>query len=119
RLVYVRDTCPFVNNSSEKFIAVTPMNKIKKVRFSEPLTSSSNIHNQVESSKTPDSNTHVLPSTGLKSATSASRSQPTGNKKNDRISQTPSSNMKNKVEVQRKRVNLSSNKKNLVKDVES
>ncbi|GJT05382.1 hypothetical protein Tco_0839844 [Tanacetum coccineum] len=37
----------------------------------------------------------------LKSSTSASRSQPTGNKKNDRILQTPSSNMKNKVEVQR------------------
>ncbi|GJX90192.1 hypothetical protein Tco_0343518, partial [Tanacetum coccineum] len=62
------------------------------------------------------SNTPVLPSTGLKSSTSASRSQPTGNKKNDRISQTPSSNMKNKVEVQRRRVNLSSNKKNRVKD---
>ncbi|GJW53081.1 hypothetical protein Tco_0097166 [Tanacetum coccineum] len=35
----------------------------------------------------------------LKSSTSASRSQPTCNKKNDRISQTPSSNMKNKVEA--------------------
>ncbi|GJU65539.1 hypothetical protein Tco_1247374, partial [Tanacetum coccineum] len=92
------------------------MNKVKKVRFSEPLTSSSNIHKQVESSKTPDSNTPVLPSTGLKSSTSASRSQPTGNKKNDRISQTPSSNMKNKVEVQLRRANLSSNKKNRVKD---
>ncbi|GJX64958.1 integrase, catalytic region, zinc finger, CCHC-type containing protein [Tanacetum coccineum] len=33
----------------------------------------------------------------LKSSTSASRSHPTGNKKNDRISQIPSSNMKNKV----------------------
>ncbi|GJZ21602.1 integrase, catalytic region, zinc finger, CCHC-type containing protein, partial [Tanacetum coccineum] len=52
----------------------------------------------------------------LKSSTSASRSQPTGNKKNDRISQTPSSNMKNKVEVQLRRANLSSNKKNRVKD---
>ncbi|GJV81871.1 retrovirus-related pol polyprotein from transposon TNT 1-94 [Tanacetum coccineum] len=41
---------------------------------------------KVESSKTPDSNTRVLPSTGLKSSTSASRSQPTCNKKNDRIS---------------------------------
>ncbi|GJY26882.1 retrovirus-related pol polyprotein from transposon TNT 1-94 [Tanacetum coccineum] len=115
-LVYVRDTCPTANKPSEKLVAVTPMNKVKKVRFSEPLTSSSNIHKQVESSKTPDSNTHVLPSTGLKSSTSASRSQPTCNKKNDRISQTPSSNMKNKVEVQRRRVNLSSNKKNRVKD---
>ncbi|GKC10259.1 hypothetical protein Tco_1001869 [Tanacetum coccineum] len=92
------------------------MNKVKKVRFLEPLTSSSNIHKQVESSKTPDSNTPVLPSTGLKSSTSASRSQPTCNKKNDRISQTPSSNMKNKVEVQRRRVKSKSNKKNHVKD---
>ncbi|GJZ27194.1 hypothetical protein Tco_0571447 [Tanacetum coccineum] len=33
----------------------------------------------VESSKTPDSNTPVLPSTGLKSSNSASRSHPTGN----------------------------------------
>ncbi|GJU55934.1 integrase, catalytic region, zinc finger, CCHC-type containing protein [Tanacetum coccineum] len=70
----------------------------------------------VESSKTPDSNTPVLPSTGLKSSTSASRSQPIVNKKNDRISQTPSSNMNNKVEVQLRRANLSSNKKNRVKD---
>nr|GEZ07600.1 hypothetical protein [Tanacetum cinerariifolium] len=49
---------------------------------------------KVESSKTLDSNTPVLPSTGLKSSTNASRSQPTGNKKNDGILQTPSSNMK-------------------------
>ncbi|GKA27413.1 retrovirus-related pol polyprotein from transposon TNT 1-94 [Tanacetum coccineum] len=68
------------------------MNKVKKIRFSEPLTSSRNIHKQIESSKTPDFNTPLLPSTGLKSYTSASRSQPTCNKKNDRISQTPVGN---------------------------
>ncbi|GKC22962.1 hypothetical protein Tco_1025112 [Tanacetum coccineum] len=56
------------------FACVTPMNKVKKVRFLEPLTSLRNIHKQAESSKTPDSNTPVLPSTGLKSSTSASRS---------------------------------------------
>ncbi|GJW15445.1 retrovirus-related pol polyprotein from transposon TNT 1-94 [Tanacetum coccineum] len=66
-------------------------------------------------SKTPDSNTLVLPSTGLKSSTSASRSLPTG-KKNDRITQTPSNNMKNKIEVQVRRANLSSNKRNRVND---
>ncbi|GJR88209.1 integrase, catalytic region, zinc finger, CCHC-type containing protein [Tanacetum coccineum] len=115
-LVYVQDTCPNANKPSEKLVAVTPLNKVKKVRFSEPLTSSSNIHKQVESSKTPDSNIHVLPSTGLKCSSSANRSQHTGNKKNDRISQTPSSNMKNKVEVQLRRANLSSNKKNRIKD---
>ncbi|GJX64219.1 retrovirus-related pol polyprotein from transposon TNT 1-94 [Tanacetum coccineum] len=46
----------------------------------------------------------------------ASRSQPTGNIKNDGILQTPSSNIKNKVEVQLRRANLSSNKKNRIKD---
>ncbi|GKB87284.1 hypothetical protein Tco_0959556 [Tanacetum coccineum] len=84
-LVYVRDTCSTANKPSEKLVAVTPMNKAKKVWFSKPLTSSSNIHKQVESSKTPDSNTPVLPSIGLKSSTSASRSQPTSNKKNDSV----------------------------------
>ncbi|GJY51653.1 hypothetical protein Tco_0442500 [Tanacetum coccineum] len=85
-LVYVRDTCPNATKPSEKLLAVTPINKVKKVRFSEPLTSSSNIRKHVESSKTPESNKPVLPSIGLKSSTSVSRSQPTSNTKNDRIS---------------------------------
>ncbi|GJV30796.1 hypothetical protein Tco_1391196 [Tanacetum coccineum] len=73
-LVYVRDTCPNANKPSEKLVVVTPMNKVKKVRFLEPLTSSGNIHKQVDSSKTQDSNKLVLPSTRLKSSTGASRS---------------------------------------------
>ncbi|GJY56132.1 retrovirus-related pol polyprotein from transposon TNT 1-94 [Tanacetum coccineum] len=52
----------------------------------------------------------------IEESTSASRSQPTGNKKNDRISQTPSSNMKNKVEDHPRRVKSKFNKKNHVKD---
>ncbi|GKB29795.1 retrovirus-related pol polyprotein from transposon TNT 1-94 [Tanacetum coccineum] len=59
----------------------------------------------VESSKTSDSNTPVLSSTGLKCSTSKCRSKPTGNKKNDRISRPSSRNMKNKVEAQPKKVN--------------
>ncbi|GKB50115.1 retrovirus-related pol polyprotein from transposon TNT 1-94 [Tanacetum coccineum] len=90
-------------------VAVTPINNVKKVRFSEPLTSSSNIK-QVESSKTSDSNTPVLSSTGLKCSTSNCGSKPTSNKKNDRILQTQSRNMKNKVEAQPRKVN----KKNCV-----
>ncbi|GJU02436.1 hypothetical protein Tco_1112774 [Tanacetum coccineum] len=58
-LVYVRDTCPNAIKLSEKKVDITPMNKVKKVRFSEPLTSSRNIK-QVESSKTSDSNIHVI-----------------------------------------------------------
>nr|GEU99666.1 putative ribonuclease H-like domain-containing protein [Tanacetum cinerariifolium] len=115
-LVYVSQTCPSFKKPSEKLVVVTPMNKLKKVRFSKPLTSSSNIHKQVESSKTPDSNTLVLPSTRLKSSTSSSKSHLTCNKNNDRISQTPSSNMKNKVKDHHRRVKYKSNKKNRVKD---
>ncbi|GJR07826.1 hypothetical protein Tco_0790478 [Tanacetum coccineum] len=110
-LFYVRDTCPNAYKPSEKLIAVTPMNKVKKVRFSEPLTSTRNIK-QVESSKTSDSNTPVFSSTGLKCSTSTCRSQPARNKRNDRISQSPSSNMKNKVKAQPRKVN----KKNRVKE---
>ncbi|GKG02202.1 hypothetical protein Tco_0306907, partial [Tanacetum coccineum] len=55
---------------------------------------------KLKSSKTSDSNTPVLSSTGLNCSTSNCRSKPTGNKKNDRILQIPSNNRKNKVETQ-------------------
>ncbi|GKC25527.1 hypothetical protein Tco_1027677 [Tanacetum coccineum] len=97
-LVYVRDTCPNTINLSAKKVAITPKNKVKKVRFDESLTSLSNVKH-VESSKTSDFNTPVLSFTGLKCSTSKCGSKPTGNKRNDRISQTPSRNMKNKVET--------------------
>ncbi|GKD41546.1 hypothetical protein Tco_1261753 [Tanacetum coccineum] len=97
-LVYATATCPSLLKPSEKLVAVTPLNKNKKVRFAEPATSSSNTKKQVDSYKTQDSNKPVLPSTGMKSSTSASRSQPSSNTKKNRISQTTSSNQKNKVE---------------------
>ncbi|GKB30373.1 hypothetical protein Tco_0869774 [Tanacetum coccineum] len=87
-------------------VDVIPMNNVKKVRFAEPLTSSSN-SKQVESCNTSDFNTHVLSSTGVKCSTRNCRSKPPGNKKNDRISQTPSRNKKNKVEAQPRKVNNS------------
>ncbi|GKB39061.1 hypothetical protein Tco_0884003 [Tanacetum coccineum] len=72
----VLDTCPNEINLSAKKVDVTPKNKVKKVKFAEPLTSSSNIK-QVESSNTSDSNTLVLSSTGLKCSTSKYGSKPT------------------------------------------
>ncbi|GJU56091.1 integrase, catalytic region, zinc finger, CCHC-type containing protein [Tanacetum coccineum] len=76
-LVYVQDACPN---------AITPSAK------------------KVESSNTSDSNTPVLSSTGVKCSTSNCGSKPPGNKKNDRISYTPSRNKKNKVEAQPRKV---------------
>ncbi|GKC11013.1 retrovirus-related pol polyprotein from transposon TNT 1-94 [Tanacetum coccineum] len=102
-LVYVRDTCPNAINLNAKKVVVTPKNNVKKVRFVEPLASSSNIK-QVVSSTTSDSNTLVLSPTRLKCSTSNYGSKPTGNKTNDRISRTPSRNMKNKVEAQPRKV---------------
>ncbi|GJT80709.1 integrase, catalytic region, zinc finger, CCHC-type containing protein [Tanacetum coccineum] len=102
-LVYVQDTYLNAITPSTKKVAVTPMNNVKKVRFAEPLTSSSNIK-QVESSNTSDSNTPMLYSTGVKCSTSNCGSKPPSNKKNDRISQTPSRNKKNKVEAQPRKV---------------
>nr|GEW32096.1 hypothetical protein [Tanacetum cinerariifolium] len=58
-LVYVRDTCPNAIKLSAKKVTTTPKNNVKKVKFAEPLTSSSNIK-QVESSKTSYFNTPVL-----------------------------------------------------------
>ncbi|GJW06549.1 hypothetical protein Tco_1568972, partial [Tanacetum coccineum] len=116
-LVYVRDTCPNAINLSAKKVVVTPKNKVKKVRFVEPLTSSSNIK-QVESSKTSDSNTPVLSSTGLKCSTSNCGSKPTINKKIDWISRTPSRNMQNKVEAQPRKVNTKNSVVEPIRDVD-
>ncbi|GJW23033.1 retrovirus-related pol polyprotein from transposon TNT 1-94 [Tanacetum coccineum] len=87
----IKQTCICAPNAitpNTRKVVVTPMNNVKKVRFVEPLTSSSN-SKQVESSNTSDSNTHVLSSTGVKCSTSDYGSKPPGNKKNNRISQKP------------------------------
>nr|GFA42158.1 hypothetical protein [Tanacetum cinerariifolium] len=110
-LVYVRDTCPSVVKLSETKVARTPMNKIKKVTFSESIASSST--NQ----ETHDSNKPMLHSTRVKCSTSASGSKPSGNTKNNRISQPSSSNTINKVEDQPRSVKTRKNNKNHVKKV--
>ncbi|GJR75831.1 retrovirus-related pol polyprotein from transposon TNT 1-94 [Tanacetum coccineum] len=51
---------------------------------------------------------------GLKSSTSANRSKPSGNTKNNRILQPTSSNMKNKVEDHLRKVKSKSNKTNRI-----
>ncbi|GJX42261.1 retrovirus-related pol polyprotein from transposon TNT 1-94 [Tanacetum coccineum] len=44
--VYVTAICPSLLKPSEKLVAITPMNKNRKVRFTEPATSSSNTRKQ-------------------------------------------------------------------------
>ncbi|GKA28542.1 retrovirus-related pol polyprotein from transposon TNT 1-94, partial [Tanacetum coccineum] len=109
-LVYASQTCPNSPKPSEKLVAVTPINKDKRVRFAEPVTSSNNIPKQTDSLKTKDSNKPLLTSTGVKPTTSASGSKPSGNTKNNRITRPPHSNQKNKVVDHPRKVKSSLNK---------
>ncbi|GJU36949.1 retrovirus-related pol polyprotein from transposon TNT 1-94 [Tanacetum coccineum] len=113
-LVYVSKTCPSLTKPGEKLLVVTPTNMDKKVRFAEPITSSSNIPKQTGSLRTKDSNKPLLTSTGVNTTTSPSRSKPSGSIKKNRISRPPSSNQKNKVEENHRKVKSSLNKTNFV-----
>nr|GEX97707.1 retrovirus-related Pol polyprotein from transposon TNT 1-94 [Tanacetum cinerariifolium] len=76
----------------DKLMAMTPMNKTKQVRFTDPITSAENKNIKTLSSSNVVSNKPMLSSTGVNLSTSASGSQPSGNTKKDKIQQTPSRN---------------------------
>nr|GEU61518.1 hypothetical protein [Tanacetum cinerariifolium] len=97
-LIIISQTCPCINNLGDKLMAMTPMNKTKRVRFTKPVTSSGNVNIKIASSSNVVSNKPMLSSTGVNLSTSASGSQPSGNTKKDKIQQTPSSTKKNKIE---------------------
>nr|GEV18801.1 retrovirus-related Pol polyprotein from transposon TNT 1-94 [Tanacetum cinerariifolium] len=82
-------TCHNSPKPSEKLVAVTPINKDKRVRFAELVTSSSNIPKQTNSLKTKYFNKPLLTSTGVKLTSSASGLKPSGNIKNNRITRPP------------------------------
>ncbi|GJU28006.1 retrovirus-related pol polyprotein from transposon TNT 1-94 [Tanacetum coccineum] len=114
-LTNISKTCPSVNNTDEKLVAVTPKNKDKRVRFTEPPSSSSgNTITKTASTSNLVSNKPMLSSTGVKLSTSASGSQPSGNTKKDKIQQTPSSTQKNKVEAHPRKVKSSLKNKDCV-----
>ncbi|GKA06407.1 retrovirus-related pol polyprotein from transposon TNT 1-94 [Tanacetum coccineum] len=113
-LTNISKTCPSINNSGEKLVVVTPKNKDKRVRFTEPVTSSGNTITKTASTSNLVSNKPMLSSTGVKLSTSASGSQPSGNTKKDKIQQTPSSTQKNKVEAHPRKVKSSLKNKDCV-----
>ncbi|GKC87210.1 hypothetical protein Tco_1147859 [Tanacetum coccineum] len=108
----INKTCPSINSSGEQLVVVTPMNKVKRVRFTEPVTSSRNTKTAHTSNLA--SNKPMLSSIGVKQSTSASGSQPLGNTKKDKIQQTPSSTLKNKVEAHPRKVKSSLKNKDCV-----
>ncbi|GJW25110.1 retrovirus-related pol polyprotein from transposon TNT 1-94 [Tanacetum coccineum] len=96
-LTNIGKTFPSVNNTDEKLVAVTPKNKDKRVRFTEPVTTSGNTITKTTSPSNLVSNKPMLSSTGVKPSASASGSQYSGNTKKDKNRQTPSSTQKNKT----------------------
>ncbi|GKA49361.1 retrovirus-related pol polyprotein from transposon TNT 1-94 [Tanacetum coccineum] len=113
-LTNISKTCPSVNNTNGKIVAVTPKNKDKRFRFTEPVTSSGNTITKTTSTSNLVSNKPMLSSTGVKPSTSASGSQPSGNTKKDKIRQTLSSTQKNKVEAHPRKVKSSLKNKDCV-----
>nr|GEU62322.1 hypothetical protein [Tanacetum cinerariifolium] len=111
-LILIRHTCPSINNSSDKLVAVTLKNKDKRVRFTKPVTSSGNTNTKIASSSYLVSNKPMLSSTGVKPSTSASGSQSSGNTKKNKIQRPPSSTQKNKVETHLRTVKSSLKNKN-------
>nr|GEV87468.1 uncharacterized mitochondrial protein AtMg00810-like [Tanacetum cinerariifolium] len=85
-LIILKQTNPCINDLGTKLLAVTPVNKNKKIRVTEHITSSGNTPIKRTSSTNVVSNKPV--STGVNLPTSASGSQPPGNTKKDRIQQT-------------------------------
>ncbi|GKB50197.1 hypothetical protein Tco_0900950 [Tanacetum coccineum] len=78
-----------LDSACDKLVAVTLKNKDKRVRFTEPVTSSGNTNTKTTSSSNLVYNKPILPSIGVKPSTSASGSQPSGNTKKDKIQRTP------------------------------
>ncbi|GKB24377.1 hypothetical protein Tco_0863778 [Tanacetum coccineum] len=74
-LTNIGKTFPSVNNTDEKLVAVTPKNKDKRVRFTEPVTTSGNTITKTTSPSNLVSNKPMLSSIGVKSSASASGSQ--------------------------------------------
>ncbi|GKF21225.1 hypothetical protein Tco_0069863, partial [Tanacetum coccineum] len=111
-LIIIGQTFLSINNSSDKLVAVTPKNKDKRVRFTEPITSSGNT--KTTSSSNLVSNKIALSSTGVRPSTSASGSQPSSNTKKNKIQQPSSSTLKNKVEAHPRTVKSSLKNKNSV-----
>nr|GEU84280.1 hypothetical protein [Tanacetum cinerariifolium] len=114
-LIILKKPCPCINDLGDKLMAVTPVNKTKKIRFTEPITSSGNTPIKTASSSNVVSNKPMLSFTGVNLPASASGSQLSGNTKKDRIQQTQSKAKKNKLEAYPRNVRTSlQNKKSVV-----
>ncbi|GJR78147.1 hypothetical protein Tco_0148932 [Tanacetum coccineum] len=91
---------------------------VEKNDLSKSVTSHLTTNKIIEKCKKflPQTDNTMLPSTGRVSSTNASESKPKSNTKNDRIPQSSSRSIKNKVEAHHRKFKSSANKNNHVLD---
>ncbi|GJY39702.1 hypothetical protein Tco_0426066 [Tanacetum coccineum] len=112
-LEYVIGTCLKDFNKRDRKIATTPLNRKKRVTFVEPgETSTNNSQTHVEQQTPKKTNEPMIPSTGVKDATTASGSKPRKNIKKDRTF--PSKSDKKKVKDHSRNNKSSVKQKNCV-----
>nr|GEW51822.1 reverse transcriptase domain-containing protein [Tanacetum cinerariifolium] len=70
-LIILKQTCLCINDLGDKLMVVTPVNKTKTIRFTEPITSSGNTPIKTTSSSNIVSNKPMLSSTGVNLPTKA------------------------------------------------
>nr|GEV74074.1 hypothetical protein [Tanacetum cinerariifolium] len=121
-LIILKQTCPYINDLGNKLMVVTIVNKTKKIRLTEPITTLGNTPIKITSSSNVVSNKPMLSSIKVNLPTSASESKPLGNTKKDRIQQTQTRAKKNKLEAYPRNISTSlHHKKSVVntKDIAS
>ncbi|GJU68189.1 hypothetical protein Tco_1254448 [Tanacetum coccineum] len=96
-LAYVSETCPGSKVETKKLVAVTPMNKTRKVRSQEPKESSSTTQKKVALQTKWTTDKPLLSSTRVIPSTSTSGSQSKNNTRKNRITPAASSINKNKT----------------------
>ncbi|GJT59719.1 retrovirus-related pol polyprotein from transposon TNT 1-94 [Tanacetum coccineum] len=119
-LVYVSASCPFTQSGNEKWAPATSHKKnykpyVDASRMKQTIETITQKHAVKQNTRKTDNT--ILPSIGRVSSTNAYRSKPRSNTKNDRIPQSSSRSMNNKVESLHRKFKSSANKNNYVKNV--
>ncbi|GJR01370.1 hypothetical protein Tco_0524354 [Tanacetum coccineum] len=118
-LVYVSASCPFTQSGNEKWTPVTSHKRNNKPyvdasRMKQTFKTITKEHTVMQNTRKTDNT--MLPSTGRVSSTNASGSKPRSNINNDRILQSSSKSIKNKLESHHRTFKSSANKNNHVSD---
>nr|GFC11801.1 hypothetical protein [Tanacetum cinerariifolium] len=110
----LQQTCPRITELGTKPVAITPKNQNQQIRRSPLIIKLAKPSVDTSTSLNIDSNTHVLSSTGVALASSASESKSKDNTKNNRIRRSPKKAKETKLEDHPRKVKSSLRKASVV-----